>query len=50
MRAIREMVPRKDYAGIAAQLRAMKKIWRGTDIQRGMERRREAEARLVEMQ
>lgn len=37
-----------DYAGIAAQLRKMKSLWRGTDIERGMSRRREAEARLVE--
>lgn len=37
-----------DYAGIALQLRKMKSLWRGTDIERGMARRREAEARLVE--
>jgi hypothetical protein len=48
MRAIRELVPREDYAGIARQIRAMKRIWRGTDIEAGMVRRREAEARLVE--
>jgi hypothetical protein len=48
MRAIRELTRAKDYAGIAAQLRAMKRIWRGTDIEAGMARRREAEARLME--
>lgn len=35
-------------AAIAAQFRHMKRIWIGTDIERGMTRRREAEARLVE--
>lgn len=48
MRNIRELAQEKNYAGIAAQLRAMKRIWRGTDIELGMARRREAEARLVE--
>lgn len=48
MRAIRDLVPLRDYAGIAAQIRAMKRIWRGTDIERGMNRRRDAEAALVE--
>lgn len=48
MRKIKELVPKKDYQGIADQIRKMKKIWQGTDIQKGMERRREAEAKLVE--
>ena len=48
MRAIRDAVPKKDYAEIAHQLRAMIRLWRGTDISNGMARRREAEAKLVE--
>jgi GH24 family phage-related lysozyme (muramidase) len=48
MRAIRDLVPKKDYRGIASQIRAMKRIWRGTAIQNGMNRRRDAEARMVE--
>jgi hypothetical protein len=47
MRAIRELVPRKDYREIASQIRLMKRIWRGTSIERGMSRRRDAEADLV---
>jgi hypothetical protein len=47
MRAIRDLVPRKDYAGIAQQIRNMKRLWKGTDIERGMNRRRDAEADLV---
>jgi hypothetical protein len=48
MRAIRDLVPKKDYAGIAGQFRAMVRVWKGTSIERGMTRRRLAEARLVE--
>lgn len=40
-------VPNRDYACIAEQLRDMKRIWRGTSIERGMVRRRDAEAELV---
>lgn len=47
MRAIRDLVPQKNYAGIAQQLRNMKRIWKGTDIEKGMNRRRDAEADLV---
>jgi len=47
MRAIRDLVPKKDYAGIAQQIRNMKRLWKGTDIERGMNRRRDAEADLV---
>ena len=47
MRAIRDLVPQKDYAGIAQQFRNMKRLWRGTDIEKGMDRRRDAEADLV---
>lgn len=49
MRWMRDVgVPKKDYDGLAAAERDMKKIWRGTSIQAGMYRRREAEARLFE--
>jgi hypothetical protein len=47
-RAIRDLVPKKDYAGMAAQLRVMVRVWRGTEIERGMTRRRLAEAKLME--
>lgn len=50
MRDIRDYgVPNQDYARIANQLRAMTRIWRGTDIYNGMKRRREAEAQLTEL-
>ena len=48
MRQVRDLVPQKDYAGMAGAIRAMKRVWRGTSIQNGMYRRREAEARLME--
>lgn len=49
MRDIRDVgVPHQDYARIAQQLRKMIRVWRGTDIERGMMRRRLAEAILVE--
>ena len=47
MRAIKELVTQKDYEGIADQLEAMKRIWVGTTIAEGMNRRRDAEAALV---
>jgi GH24 family phage-related lysozyme (muramidase) len=47
MRAIRDLVPRMDLAGIAAQLRSMKRLWEGKGLA-GLLRRREAEAALVE--
>lgn len=47
MRAIKALVPEKDYEGIAEQLRAMKRIWMDTTIEQGMSRRRDAEADLV---
>src|SRR5262249_20184295 len=47
MRAIRDLVPHKDYAGIAQQIRKMKRLWIGTDVENGMSRRRDAEADLV---
>ena len=48
MRNIRDLVPKRDYAGIAAEIRAMKHLWAGTEIYNGMVRRRNAEAQLVE--
>jgi hypothetical protein len=48
MRNIRDLVPKKDYSGIANEIRKMKRIWTGTSIQNGMNRRRDAEAKLVE--
>lgn len=47
MRAIRELVPRGDLRGIAAQLRSMKRLWEHKHMQ-GLVIRREEEARLVE--
>jgi GH24 family phage-related lysozyme (muramidase) len=47
MRAIRELVPMGDLAGIAAQLRSMKRLWTGQGMA-GLLRRRDAEAALVE--
>lgn len=45
MRQIASLVPGRDYDAIAAQIRAMKRLWPGV---RGLLRRREAEAVLVE--
>lgn len=47
MRNIRDLVPKKDYKGIAKQLRKMKRIWQGKGLD-GLIERREAEAKLVE--
>jgi GH24 family phage-related lysozyme (muramidase) len=47
MAAIKELVPQRDYEAIADQLEAMKRIWVGTPIAEGMNRRRDAEAALV---
>ncbi|HYW70776.1 MAG TPA: hypothetical protein VE961_07065 [Pyrinomonadaceae bacterium] len=47
MRAIRDLVPQKDYEGIAQQILNMKRLWKGTSIENGMNRRRDAEAALV---
>jgi hypothetical protein len=48
MRAIRDAcVPAADTACIATQLRAMTRLWAGTDIEAGMRRRRHAEAELA---
>jgi len=48
MRAIRDdCVPAVDYQCIADNILAMRRLWRGTAIEGGMNRRREAEAELV---
>ena len=47
MRAIRDLVPLGDLRGIAAQLRAMKRLWVGKGLD-GLVKRREVEAKLVE--
>ena len=47
MRTIRELVPKKDYNGIAEELRSMKRVWEGKGLD-GLLARREAEAKLVE--
>lgn len=48
MKAIKPLVHQEDYRGIARQIRSMKRLWKGSDIERGMTRRRDAEARLIE--
>jgi len=47
MRNIRNLVPSKNYAGIANELRKMKRIWEGKGLD-GLITRRESEAKLVE--
>lgn len=47
MRNIRNLVPKKDYKGIARELRKMKRIWKGKGLD-GLLARRDAEADLVE--
>jgi len=47
MRNIRDLIPKKDYRGIAKELRKMKRIWEGKGLE-GLLERREAEAKLVE--
>jgi GH24 family phage-related lysozyme (muramidase) len=47
MRNIRVLVPKKDYKGIANELRKMKRLWEGKGLD-GLITRREAEAKLVE--
>lgn len=47
MRNIRDIVPKRDYDGIAYELRMMIRIWRGMDVEAGLTRRRLAEAKLV---
>ena len=47
MRNIRLLVPKKDYKGIAEEIRKMKRLWVGKNMD-GLLRRRDAEAKLVE--
>lgn len=47
MRAARDLVPSRDYEGMAIQWRKMKRVWTGTSIEKGMYRRRDAEAKLL---
>jgi GH24 family phage-related lysozyme (muramidase) len=47
MRDIRDAVPNQDYPRIASSIRHMERLWRGTVNERGLTRRREAEAALV---
>ena len=48
MRAIRTAVTFLDLPEIAKQLRAMERVWKGSDIEKGMKIRREDEAGLVD--
>lgn len=47
MRNIKPLVEKKNYKGIARELRKMKRIWQGRGLD-GLLERREAEAKLVE--
>ena len=47
MLKIRDMVPKKDYKAIASQIRKMKRLWEGKNME-GLLTRRESEAKLVE--
>jgi hypothetical protein len=47
MKAIQELVTKKDYTGIAAQIRNMKRLW-DPNTQPGLLARREKEAQLVQ--
>lgn len=47
MRAARDLVPARDYEAMANQFRKMVRVWLGMPIERGMTRRRNAEADLL---
>lgn len=47
MRNIRDLVLKKDYKGIAREVRKMKRLWEGKNLD-GLLARREAEAKLIE--
>ena len=47
MLAIKSLISKQDYEGIAKQLRGMKRLWEGSEVA-GLVRRREAEAKMVE--
>lgn len=49
IRNIRDIrLPAKDWLGVAAEIRAMKRLWRGTINERGLSARRESEALVIE--
>lgn len=48
MRNIRDYVPKMNYGAMASEFRKMIRVWKGTVIERGMTRRRNAEAKLME--
>lgn len=45
MKEIRDLIPKKDLTGIAAQIRSMKRLW---DPESGLIKRREDEAKMIE--
>lgn len=47
MKTIQGLIPKKDYTGIAAQIRSMKRLWIGQGLD-GLLKRREEEAKMVE--
>jgi hypothetical protein len=47
MRKLKELVPVKDYPGMAQQVRNMKRLWQGKGMD-GLLRRRDAEAAAIE--
>jgi uncharacterized membrane protein YgaE (UPF0421/DUF939 family) len=47
MKNIKELIPSKDYKGIAKEVRKMKRIWIGKGLD-GLLERRETEAKLIE--
>lgn len=47
-RQIRDAVSRGDFASVPKLIRDSKRVWKGSDIERGMARRRDAEAELFE--
>ncbi len=47
MRAIKDLIPQKNYKDIAKQVRGMKRLWKGKNLD-GLIERRESEALLIE--
>ena len=47
MRKIKELIPKKDYKGIANEVRKMKRLWIGKNLD-GLLERRDSEADLIE--
>lgn len=41
-------LPEKDWDGVAAEIRSMKRLWKGTVNENGLSARRESEARIIE--